>query len=93
MQNKPNFRKAKMNLNLYMTKDYENKSGLLTMAKQTQTNPIKPNLVRHSLGEGGFKIVTYAGRNFGRSRRKGYQDIGARLSAQAGAKFLAICVT
>ncbi len=28
-----------MNLRHYMTKDYENKSGLLTMEKQTQTNP------------------------------------------------------
>jgi len=25
-------------------------------------NPIKPNLVRHSLGEGGFKRGTYAAR-------------------------------
>jgi len=29
-----------MNLNLYFTKNYDNKSDLLTMAKQTQTNPI-----------------------------------------------------
>ncbi len=26
-QNKPNFRKARMNLNFYLTKDYENKSN------------------------------------------------------------------
>ena len=32
--------KPKMNLNFYSTKDYENKSGLLTMEKQTQSNPI-----------------------------------------------------
>jgi len=31
--------KPKMNLNHYITKDYENKSGLLTMEKQTQSNP------------------------------------------------------
>ena len=35
---------------------------LRDMKKQTQnkpnTNPIKPNLVRHSLGEGGFKRDT-----------------------------------
>ena len=39
---------------------------LRDMKKQTQnkpnTNPIKPNLVRHSLGEGGFKRGTYAAR-------------------------------
>lgn len=29
-----------MNLNLYSTKDYENKLGLLTMENQTQSNPI-----------------------------------------------------
>jgi hypothetical protein len=53
MQNKPNFRKAKMNLNVYLTKTYENNlcSGLLE--NKPNTNPIKPNLVRHSLGEGG----------------------------------------
>jgi len=31
--------KSKVRLNLYPTKDYENKSGLLTMEKQTQSNP------------------------------------------------------
>jgi hypothetical protein len=31
--------KPKMNLNHSITKDYENKSGLLTMEKQTQTKP------------------------------------------------------
>ena len=40
MQNKANFRNNKMNITLYITNDYENKSGLLTMAKQTQTKPI-----------------------------------------------------
>ncbi len=37
MQNKPNFRKAKMNLNSYLTKDYE-KTGLSDKGK---TNPIQ----------------------------------------------------
>ena len=35
-QNKPNFRKAKMKLNFYSTKDYENKPRLQTPGKQTQ---------------------------------------------------------
>jgi hypothetical protein len=39
MQNKPNLRKAEMKLNLYSAKDYENKSGPLTTAKQTQNKP------------------------------------------------------
>jgi hypothetical protein len=36
----PIFEESKMNLTHYMTKEYENKSGLLTMEKQTQSNPI-----------------------------------------------------
>ena len=43
MQNKPNFRKTKMNLNSYLTKDYENER----LADAAKTNPIqtqyKPN--------------------------------------------------
>ena len=39
-QNKPNFPKAKMKLNFYSTKDYENKPRLPAPPKQTQSNPI-----------------------------------------------------
>jgi hypothetical protein len=43
MQNKPNFRKAKMNVNLYITRDYEKFIPLVGQ----KTNPIqsqfKPN--------------------------------------------------
>jgi len=42
MQNKPNFRKAKMKLNFYLTKDYENQARRQTPGKQTQSNPISP---------------------------------------------------
>jgi len=38
-----------MNLNHYMTNDYENKSGLLTMVKQTQSNPIYSDRVESTL--------------------------------------------
>jgi len=48
---KPNFRKAKMFLNFYSTKDYENKPRLRTPQKQTQfipteggSNPISPKI-------------------------------------------------
>ena len=40
MQNKPNFRKAKMKLSFYSTKGYENKPRPRTQGKQTQSNPI-----------------------------------------------------
>jgi hypothetical protein len=40
MQNKPNFRKAKMNTTLFSTKDYDNKHIFILDEKQTQSNPI-----------------------------------------------------
>ena len=40
MQNKPNFRKAKMNISSALTKDYEYEPHLRTASKQTQSNPI-----------------------------------------------------
>jgi len=46
MQNKPNSRKAKMKLSLYLEKGYENKPYLRVLVKQTQSNPIKPNFKR-----------------------------------------------
>jgi len=39
MQNKPNFRKTKMNLNSYLTTDYENER----LADTGKTKPIKAN--------------------------------------------------
>jgi hypothetical protein len=43
MQNKPNLLNAKMNVTPVITKHYGQKSPLRPPAKQTQTNPIKPN--------------------------------------------------
>jgi len=43
-----------MNLNHYITEDYENKSGLLTMEKQTQSNPTCGELVEPSKGSNLF---------------------------------------
>jgi len=40
MQNKPNSRKTKMNLNFYLEKGYENKPCFRVLVKQTQSNPI-----------------------------------------------------
>jgi hypothetical protein len=40
MQNKANLLDTQMNVSYCLTKYYENKSGLLTMEKQTQSNPI-----------------------------------------------------
>jgi hypothetical protein len=49
--------RPKMNLNFYSTKDYENTPP----SGSNKTNPIKPNFIRHSLGEGGFKIDDFLG--------------------------------
>ncbi len=44
MQNKPNFRKSQMNLNLYNTTDYERKRNWTLGENKPNSNPIKPNL-------------------------------------------------
>ncbi len=44
MQNKPNFRKSQMNVNIYNTTDYENKSHWTIGQNKPNSNPIKPNL-------------------------------------------------
>jgi len=45
MQNKPNFRKAQMNVNPYNTTDYENKSNWTLGENKPNSNPIKANLL------------------------------------------------
>jgi len=42
MQNKPNFRKSQMNLNIFSTKAYENKSNRTLGENKPNSNPIKP---------------------------------------------------
>jgi len=44
MQNKPNFQKSQMNVNLYNTMDYENLSNWTLGENKPNSNPIKPNL-------------------------------------------------
>jgi hypothetical protein len=46
MQNKANFRKSQVNVNLYNTTDYENKSDWTLGENEPKTNPIKANLKR-----------------------------------------------
>ncbi len=43
MQNKPNFRKSQMNVNIYNTRDCENKSDWTLGKNKPNSNPIKPN--------------------------------------------------
>jgi len=44
MQNKPNFRKPKMNVNSLITTDYENKWQRRVRKNKPNSNPNKPNL-------------------------------------------------
>jgi len=43
MQNKPNFQKSQMNVNLYNTKDYKNNSNWTLGESKPNSNPIKAN--------------------------------------------------
>jgi len=43
MQNKANFLDAQMNVNLYVTKDYENESTFRVRKNKANSNPIKAN--------------------------------------------------
>jgi len=43
MQNKPNFRKSQMNVNIYNTTDYENIANWTIGQNKPNSNPIKPN--------------------------------------------------
>ncbi len=46
MQNKPNFQKSQMNVNIYYIKEYQNFIPLAGQKNKPNSNPIKPNLVR-----------------------------------------------
>ncbi len=46
MQNKANFRKSQMNVNLYNTTDYENKSDWTPGENKPNSKPIKANFQR-----------------------------------------------
>jgi hypothetical protein len=51
MQNKPNFRKSQMNVNLLITTDYENISDWTLGQNKPNSNPIKPCPERSRMGQ------------------------------------------
>ena len=51
MQNKPNFSNNPMNISPFVIDVYEQKTPLRLPAKQTQSNPIKPNFSNYLLQE------------------------------------------
>ena len=56
MQNKANFRKSQVNVNLYNTTDYENKSDWTPGENKPNSNPIKANFK----GDDGFSTHSAA---------------------------------
>ena len=44
-----------MNISSILTKDYERNDIFAVPENKANSNPIKPNFIHHSLGEGGFK--------------------------------------
>ena len=59
MQNKPNFRKAKMDVNIYYTEIYENISDWTIGQNKPNSNPIKPNLRRARMNINSFITKDY----------------------------------
>ena len=59
MQNKPNFRKSQMNVNIYNTKDYENISDWTLGQNKPNSNPIKPNLRKAKMNVSLYVIEDY----------------------------------
>jgi len=59
MQNKPNFQKAQMNANVFITKDYENKSNWTLGQNKPNSNPIKPNFKKAKMNVNLYVIEDY----------------------------------
>jgi hypothetical protein len=63
MQNKPNFSKPKMVVNLVITRANNNKQRTMNYRKQTQSNPTCSELAEPILStSGGFKRHTCSGK-------------------------------
>jgi len=56
MQNKPNFRKSQMNVNIFSKTAYENKCNWTLGENKPNSNPIKPNLKRAKMNANVFII-------------------------------------
>jgi len=59
MQNKPNFRKAKMNVNSLITMNYKNYIPLAGYKNKPNSNPIKPNLRKAKMNVNSFITKDY----------------------------------
>ncbi len=59
MQNKPNFQKSQMNVNLYNTTNYERKCNWTLGQNKPKTNPIKPNFRKAKMNVNLYYIEDY----------------------------------
>ncbi len=59
MQNKPNFQKSQMNVNLYNTTDYERKRNWTLGENKPNSNPIKANLKRAKMNINSITTKDY----------------------------------
>jgi len=59
MQNKPNFKKSQMNVNLYNTANYENISDWTLGENKPNSNPIKPNFQKAKMIVNAFITKDY----------------------------------
>ncbi len=59
MQNKPNFRKAQMNVNSLITMKYENISDWIFGQNKPNSNPIKPNFQKAQMNVNLYFIEDY----------------------------------
>ncbi len=59
MQNKPNFRKAQMNVNSFITKDYRKNDAFAVQKNKPNSNPNKPNLKRAKMDVNIYYIEVY----------------------------------
>jgi len=59
MQNKANFLESQMNVNIYNTMDYENKSNWTLGENKPNSKPIKPNFRKAQMNVNSFITKDY----------------------------------
>ena len=64
MQNKPNFRKAKMNVNSLITMNYKNFIPLAGQKNKPNSNPIKPNSQKAKMNVNLYVIEDYRKKDY-----------------------------
>ena len=70
MQNEPNFRKSQMNVRVYITKGYENKTLRGRGKKQSQTNPNKAKFKKAKMNVTSILTVGYENKSPIRAPKK-----------------------